>query len=91
VTVQASASPVASDDASMGYRLDSATVLSLPLATRDVASWYTLSCERGATATRRLHNDTASDYQGARGLVQQNAPVNGARADDERLPARWGM
>ena len=80
LTVEANASPVATDDASMGYRLDSATVLSLPLSTRDVASLVTL----GASAVPRqlggFTNDTASDYQGARGLVQQNAPVNGARA-----------
>jgi hypothetical protein len=79
LTVQASASRVASDDASMGYLLDSSTVLSLPLSTRDVASLVTL----GASAVPRqlggFTNDVVSDYQGARGLVQQNAPVNGGR------------
>src|SRR5258706_4186722 len=43
VTVQASASPVASDDASLGEILNSSTVLGLPLQTRDVASLVTLS------------------------------------------------
>jgi len=80
VTVQANASRVASDDASMGYLLDSSTVLSLPLSTRDVASLVTL----GASAVPRqlggFTNDVMSDYQGARGLVQQNSPVNGARS-----------
>ncbi len=80
LTVQANASPVAADDASMGYLLDSLTVLSLPLSTRDVASLVTL----GASAVPRqlggFTNDVVSDYQGARGLVQQNAPVNGGRA-----------
>lgn len=80
VTVQADASLVAADDASMGYRIDSSTVLSLPLSTRDVASLVTL----GASAIPRqlggFRTDVVSDYQGARGTVQQNAPVNGARA-----------
>ena len=80
LTVQADASLVAADDASMGYRIDSATVLSLPLSTRDVASLVTL----GASAIPRqlggFATDVVSDYQGARGSVQQNAPVNGGRA-----------
>ncbi|HEX3879645.1 MAG TPA: carboxypeptidase regulatory-like domain-containing protein [Bryobacteraceae bacterium] len=78
--VQANASPVDTGDASMGYRLDSRTVLSLPLSTRDVASLVTLSASAVPRQLGGFTSDTASDYQGARGLVQQNAPVNGARA-----------
>jgi len=80
VTVQANASPVATDDASMGYRLDSSTVLSLPLSTRDLASLVTLDASAVPRQLGGYTNDVASDYQGARGLVQQNAPVNGNRA-----------
>lgn len=79
ITVQASASLVASDDASMGYRLDSATVLGLPLSTRDVASLVTLDASAIPRQLGGFTNDVVSDYQGARGLVQQNAPVNGSR------------
>jgi carboxypeptidase family protein len=80
VTVQASASLVASDDASMGNVLDSSTVLSLPLSTRDVASLITLDAAAVPRQLGGFTNDVVSDYQGARGLVQQNNPVNGARA-----------
>src|SRR5260370_6567427 len=80
VTVQASASPVASDDASLGEVLNSSTVLGLPLQTRDVASLVTLSASAVPRQLGGFTNDIASDYQGARGLVEQNAPVNGARS-----------
>jgi hypothetical protein len=80
VTVQANASPVASDDASLGEVLNSSTVLGLPLQTRDVASLVTLSASAVPRQLGGFTNDIASDYQGARGLVEQNAPVNGARS-----------
>ncbi|HVV44660.1 MAG TPA: carboxypeptidase regulatory-like domain-containing protein [Bryobacteraceae bacterium] len=80
ITVEATASPVASDDASIGYRLDSATVLSLPLSTRDVASLVTLGAGAVPRQLGGFVSDVVSDYQGARGSVQQNAPVNGGRA-----------
>ena len=80
ITVSANASPLDSSDASMGYLLDSSTVLSLPLRTRDVASLVTLSASAVPRQLGGFTNDTASDYQGARGLVEQNPPVNGARA-----------
>jgi Carboxypeptidase regulatory-like domain len=80
VTVKAAASPVASDDASLGEILNSPTVLSLPLQTRDVASLVTLSASAVPRQLGGFTNDIASDYQGARGLVEQNAPVNGARS-----------
>jgi hypothetical protein len=69
VTVQSSASPVATDDASMGYRLDSSTVLSLPLSTRDLASLVTLDASAVPRQLGGYTNDVASDYQGARPLT----------------------
>jgi len=80
ITVEAAASPVETDDASIGYLLHSSTVLSLPLQTRDVASLVTLGPGAVPRQLGGFTNDVNSDYQGARGLVQQNAPVNGARS-----------
>ena len=78
--MEAAASPVETDAASIGYLLHSRAVLSLPLQTRDVASLVTLGPGAVARQLGGFTNDVSSDYQGARGLVQQNAPVNGARA-----------
>ncbi|HEV2444459.1 MAG TPA: carboxypeptidase-like regulatory domain-containing protein, partial [Candidatus Sulfopaludibacter sp.] len=80
VTVEAEASPVQSDDASIGYLLHSATVLSLPLQTRNVASLVTLGPGAIPRQLGGFTNDANSDYQGSRGLVQSNPPVNGARS-----------
>jgi hypothetical protein len=80
VTVDATASPVESDDASIGYLLHSSTVLSLPLATRNVASLVTLGPGAIPRQLGGFTNDVQSDYQGSRGLVQSNPPVNGARS-----------
>jgi hypothetical protein len=80
VTVEASASPVETDDASVGYLLHSPTVLSLPLSTRNVASLVTLGPGAIPRQLGGFTNDIQSDYQGSRGLVQMNAPVNGARS-----------
>lgn len=80
ITVEASASAVETDGASIGYLLHSRSVLSLPLQTRDVASLVTLGPGAVPRQLGGFTNDVVSDYQGARGLVQQNAPVNGARA-----------
>ncbi len=82
ITVEAAASPVQTDDASIGYLLHSRAVLSLPLQTRDVASLVTLGPGAVPRQLGGFTNDVVSDYQGARGLVQQNAPVNGARATE---------
>lgn len=72
VAVEASASPVASDDASMGYRLHSATVLSLPLATRDVASLVTLGA--GAVPRQLGGTDLRFDRNRARSMVVPSFP-----------------
>jgi hypothetical protein len=80
ITVEAAASLVESDDASIGYLLHSSTVLSLPLATRNVASLVTLGPGAIPRQLGGFTNDAYSDYQGSRGLVQSNPPVNGARS-----------
>ena len=79
ISVEAAASPVESDDASIGYLLHSSTVLSLPLATRNVATLVTLGPGAIPRQLGGFTNDARSDYQGSRGLVQSNPPVNGAR------------
>ncbi len=80
VIVSAAASPVETDDASIGYVLHSATILSLPLETRNVASLITLGPGAIPRQMGGFTNDVVSDYQGSRGLVQLNPPVNGARS-----------
>ncbi len=55
ISVEAAASPVESDDASIGYLLHSATVLSLPLATRNVATLRDARPWRHPTPARRFH------------------------------------
>ena len=79
VTVEATASPVESEDASIGYLMHSATVLGLPLETRNVASLVTLGAPAVPRQLGGFTNDAYSDYQGSRGLVQDMPPVNGAR------------
>ncbi len=80
VTVSANASPVQTDDASIGYLLHSSTILNLPLETRNVASLITLGPGAIPRQLGGFTNDVVSDYQGSRGLVQLNPPVNGARS-----------
>ena len=80
VTVEAEASPVESNDASVGYLLHSASVLNLPLQTRDVASLVTLGPGAVPRQLGGFTNDSYTDYQGNRGLMQSNPPVNGARS-----------
>src|SRR6202142_510341 len=80
VEVNAKVSPLQTQDAAVGYRVDSDTVTQLPLDERNVIALVTLG--PGAIPrqlggfTHDLDNDV---QQGTRGSVALNPPINGAR------------
>ncbi|MGA2589181.1 MAG: TonB-dependent receptor [Bryobacteraceae bacterium] len=81
VTATAEVSPVQSDEASIGYRLDSQTTEELPLNQRNIAALVTL----GAAAIPRqlggFTHDVINDVQqGSRGSVAFNPPIDGSRS-----------
>src|SRR6202035_793161 len=80
VTVTANASPIQTDDASSGYTLDSATITSLPLDCRNIASLVTLGPGAIPRQLSGFGHDIINDAQEARGAVAMNPPVNGARS-----------
>jgi hypothetical protein len=80
ITVSASVSPVAENDASMGYRLDSSEILALPLAMRNVISLVTLGPGAIPRQLGGFTHDVINDVQAARGAVALNPPINGARS-----------
>jgi hypothetical protein len=81
ITVTASVSPVDTEGASVGYRLDNSKIASLPLASRNVAALVTL----GPGAIPRqlggfVHDVTNDIQEGSRGSVALNPPINGSRS-----------
>jgi hypothetical protein len=80
VTVLASVSPVQGDDASVGYRLDSKSIDSLPLAQRNVAELVTLGPGAIPRQLGGFTHDAINDVQANRGAVALNPPINGARS-----------
>ena len=80
VTVQATVSPLETDDASVGYRLDSFAIAALPLVQRDVISLVTLGPGAIPRQLSGFVHDVVNDVQANRGAVSLNPPVNGARS-----------
>ncbi len=80
LTVQAAVSPVQSDDASSGYRLDSSEINSLPLDQRNVAELITLGPGAIPRQLGGFTHDIINDVQENRGAVALNPPINGARS-----------
>lgn len=80
LTVQAFVSPVQSDDASAGYRLESAEINSLPLPERNVAELITLGPGAIPRQLGGFVHDVVNDVQESRGAVALNPPINGARS-----------
>ena len=80
VSVTAAVSPLQTEDATAGYRVDSRTLTDLPLDERNVASLITLG---PGAIPRQLsgfgHDATNDIQQGSRGSVALNAPINGGR------------
>ncbi len=80
LTVRDVASPVQTDDASAGYRLDTTEINSLPLDQRNIAELITLGPGAIPRQLGGFTHDIINDIQANRGAVAWNAPINGARS-----------
>lgn len=81
VTAVATVSPVQSDEASIGYRLDSQTTEDLPLSTRNIVALVTLGPGAIPRQLGGFTHDIINDVQqGSRGSVAFNPPINGSRS-----------
>jgi hypothetical protein len=80
ITVQAAIPPVEVENSTVGYRLDSAFFLELPLDNRDISSLVTLGPGAIPRQLGGFVHDLDNDVQqGSRGSVAFNPPINGAR------------
>ncbi|MBV9500765.1 MAG: TonB-dependent receptor, partial [Acidobacteriaceae bacterium] len=80
VTVNASVSPLQSDDNSEGYLFDSHALTEIPLDGRNVISLVTVGPGAIPRQLGGFTHDSDNDVQqGSRGSVALNAPINGAR------------
>ena len=81
VTAVATVSPVQSDEASIGYRLDSQTTEELPLDKRNIVALVTLGPGAIPRQLGGFTHDIVNDVQqGSRGSVAFNPPINGSRS-----------
>ncbi len=81
ITVRAAVSPLQTEDASVGYRLDYAAIRGLPLAERNVIALVTLGPGAVPRHLGGFVHDVVNDVQeGPRGAVAMNPPVNGGRS-----------
>ncbi|HYP52004.1 MAG TPA: TonB-dependent receptor [Pyrinomonadaceae bacterium] len=80
VTVTADVSPLQAADASVGYRLDSPSILNLPLDGRNVVSLVSLGPGAVPRQLGGFGHDIINDVQESRGAVGLNHPINGARS-----------
>ncbi len=81
ITVSARTSPVQTDDAGEGYQLGSSFIEALPLLGRNIISLVTLGPGAIPRQLGGFTHDIMNDLQGNRGAVAFNAPVNGARSN----------
>ncbi len=81
ITVTARTSPVQTDDAGEGYQLGSSFIEALPLLGRNIISLVTLGPGAIPRQLGGFTHDIMNDLQGNRGAVAFNAPVNGARSN----------
>jgi outer membrane receptor protein involved in Fe transport len=81
LVVIGSVSPVDAETPSIGYRMDSAKIDQLPLATRNVVNLVTLGPGAIPRQLGGFVHDVNNDVQeGSRGSVALNPPINGARS-----------
>src|SRR5579883_1259382 len=81
ITVTAAVSPVNTEDAALGYRMDSSKINGLPLASRNVISLVTLGPGAIPRQLGGFVHDVNNDVQeGTRGSVALNPPINGSRS-----------
>jgi len=81
ITVTAAVSPVDTEDAAIGYRLDNNKIAGLPLASRNVVGLVTLGPGAIPRQLSGFVHDVNNDIQeGSRGSVALNPPINGSRS-----------
>jgi hypothetical protein len=81
VTVSGEVSPVDTDSATVGYRMDQTKIAGLPLAQRTVIALVTLGPAAIPRQLGGFTHDINNDIQeGSRGSVALNPPINGARS-----------
>jgi hypothetical protein len=81
ITVSTAVSPLQTEDASVGYRLDYSAIRGLPLAERNVISLVTLGPGAIPRQLGGFVHDVINDVQeGPRGAVAVNPPINGGRS-----------
>ena len=80
VTVEAQVSPVQSDDATVGYRLESSNIDALPLVQRNVVNLVTLGPGAIPRQLGGFVSDQVNGVQANRGATALNPPINGARS-----------
>jgi hypothetical protein len=81
ITVSTAVSPLQTEDASVGYRLDYSAIRELPLAERNVISLVTLGPGAIPRHLGGFVHDVINDVQeGPRGAVALNPPINGGRS-----------
>ncbi|HVP45017.1 MAG TPA: carboxypeptidase regulatory-like domain-containing protein [Bryobacteraceae bacterium] len=80
ITVEAQVSPVQSDDASIGYRLETSAIDSLPLVQRNVVNLVTLGPGAIPRQLGGFVSDQVNSVQANRGATALNPPINGARS-----------
>src|SRR5579871_1691041 len=81
LTVTGAVSPVNTDNASIGYRMDTSKIADLPLAQRNVVSLVTLGPGAIPRQLGGFVHDVNNDVQeGSRGSVALNPPINGSRS-----------
>ncbi len=82
ITVTAHASPLQTDEVSEGYLLGSSFFEALPLLGRNIITLVTVGPGAIPRQLGGFTHDINNDQQGNRGAVAFNAPVNGARSDE---------
>jgi hypothetical protein len=81
ITVDGSVSPVQTEDASLGYRMDNDRITDLPLESRNVVALVTLGPGAIPRQLGGFVHDVNNDVQeGTRGSVALNPPINGSRS-----------
>ncbi len=80
ITVEAQVSPVQSDDATVGYRLESSNINELPLVERNVVNLITLGPGAIPRELGGFVSDQVNSVQANRGATALNPPINGARS-----------
>jgi hypothetical protein len=81
ITVAGQVSPVDTDSATLGYRMDNDRIMALPFDSRNVVELVTLGPGAIPRQLGGFTHDVNNDVQeGTRGSVALNPPVNGARS-----------